>query len=66
MAYSELDYRFSPRRVGQAPETQPQTMAEEMSRQIHVLGNGKAPNRKSAAKKKWWADKRAREAAEGK
>ena len=61
MTLQELDYRFRPR-TPKAPETKPQTMTEEMRRKIHVLGDGKTPNRKSIAKKKWWDEKRAREA----
>lgn len=51
MAYSEFDYRLSGART-RRPD--PQSVASANSQE-------RSPNRKSIAKKKWWAEKRERE-----
>lgn len=52
MGYALLDYRFSERKLAPASQ-EPLSESEK-----------KTPNRRSVAKKKWWAEKKAKEAAE--
>jgi len=56
MGMPSLDYRFTPRIPAVSNDTSPQPQGPSRI--------AKTPNRRSLAKKKWWDEKRAREAKE--
>lgn len=60
MAYRELDYRFGAA-AQQAGDTTQSRDAKPRPNEVQA----RPPNRISLAKKRWWAEKKAREAAEG-